>query len=296
MQPFQIGVLGYVTMALGQRGGPLLRSVALGLMIVGVIVVVICVALAIFIWRVQERVVFQPPAPPHADPRGARRLDFHAADGQPLFAWLVGTSLDHGVIIAFHGNADLAVWQLPWAEELARRTGRAVLVAEFRGYGGLPGAPTYAGVQRDAQAVYALARDTLGVPSDRIVLYGHSLGSAIATELAREVRPAALLLVSPLTSVRAMASRVSPGAVIVFWAGLSRVHYDTEAFVRAFDVPVSIAHGARDDVIPLWMGKRVFEVARMPRALLVIDDAGHNDVVDRGGERYWTWVRQALTP
>jgi fermentation-respiration switch protein FrsA (DUF1100 family) len=273
----------------------LLRSIAFGLLIVGVVAIVICVALAVFIWRVQERVVFQPPVPPHVDPRGARRLEFQAEDGQPLFAWLVGNSADSGVIIAFHGNADLAVWQLPWAEELARRTGRAVLVAEFRGYGGLPGTPTYVGVQHDARAVYALAHDTLGVRPDRIVLYGHSLGSAIATELAREVHPAALLLVSPLTSVRAMASRVSPGAVIVFWSGLARVHYDTEALVRALDIPVSVAHGARDDVIPLWMGRRVFEAAKMPRALLVIDDAGHNDVVDRGGERYWAWVREALS-
>ena len=117
--------------------------------IIGVVAAV-CLVAAVLIWHNQERLVFQPPGPPFPDGRGARRIEFRAADGQPLFAYLVGEISERGLVLVFHGNADLAVWQIPWATELSRHTGRAVLVAEFRGYGGLPGTPSYAGSGLDA--------------------------------------------------------------------------------------------------------------------------------------------------
>jgi fermentation-respiration switch protein FrsA (DUF1100 family) len=264
------------------------------LAIVAAAAAAIFVFFAVVLWRSQERVVFQPPGPPYPGAQGARRIDLQAEDGQPLLAYLVGEPSARGLVIVYHGNADLAAWQIPWARELSRRTGRAVLLAEFRGYGGLSGSPTYAGVKLDARAVYRVARETLGVPAERIALYGHSLGSAIAAEVAHESRPEVLILVSPLTSVRDMARRISPSAVLLFWTGLVRVHYDTESLVRSLDAPVWVAHGALDDVIPAQMGRRVFDAARVRGELLFLDDASHNDVVDRGNERYWTWIGRAL--
>jgi fermentation-respiration switch protein FrsA (DUF1100 family) len=268
--------------------------------VLGVVAIAAALAAAIFIffgallWHSQESVVFQPPSPPFPDAQGARRIELRADDGQPLLAYLVGEPSGSGLVLVFHGNADLAAWQIPWARELSRRTGRAVLLAEFRGYAGLPGAPTYAGVRRDARAVYSVARDTLGVPRERIAFYGHSLGSAIATELALETPPEALILISPLTSVRDMARRISPSAVLLFWTGLARVHYDTETLVRSLDVPVSVAHGSRDSVVPVQMGRRVFDAARIQGELLVIESAGHNDLTEEGGERYWGWIGRVL--
>ena len=264
------------------------------LLTVVVLVTAGLIFLSAWLWHSQDRVVFQPPAPPFPGAQGARRIDFAAEDGQPLFAYLIGEQSANGLVLLFHGNADLAVWQIPWASELSRRTGRAVLVTEFRGYGGLAGVPTYASVQLDARAAYAMARDSLAVPAGRIALYGHSLGTAIAAELAREVQPEALLLVSPLTSVRDMASRISPAAVPLFWVGLVRVHYDTETIVRTLDVPVSVTHGSQDDVIPVEMGQRVFDAAKIRGELLILDGAGHNDVTAVGGERYWQWVSRAM--
>src|SRR5687767_3570551 len=223
-----------------------MHSILPSLLRIVAIVAAVCVVAALLIWHNQERLVFQPSGPPYPDGRDARRIDFRADDGQPLFAYLVGEVSARGLILAFHGNADLAAWQIPWATELSRQTGRAVLIAEFRGYGGLPGTPTYAGSSVDARAAYAVARDTLGVPPERIALYGHSLGSAIATELARAVGPEVLILVAPLTSARAIAHRVAPGGALLFRAGLARVHYDTESIVRSLDTPVWVAHGVRD--------------------------------------------------
>jgi fermentation-respiration switch protein FrsA (DUF1100 family) len=252
-------------------------------------------ALAAMLWSQQERIVFQPPGPPHPPGGSARRIDFSAPDGQPLFAFLVAErNAGRGLVIVFHGNADLAAWQIPWAEEVARQSGRAVLLAEYRGYGGLSGAPTYASGQLDARGVYSVARDSLGVPPERIVLFGHSLGSAIAAELAREVKPEALVLVAPLTSVRDMARRISPAAAVLYWLRLARVHYDTEAIVRSLDVPVWVAHGTDDEVIPMEMGRRVFDAARRKGELLVVERGDHNGLVETARERYWDWLTRAM--
>ena len=258
----------------------------------------IALALLALIWWGQERIVFQPSGPPFPEARGARRVEYRADDGQPLFALVVGddsAARTRGVLLAFHGNADLAAWQVPWAEEVARRTGYAVVLAEYRGYGGLPGRPTADGVRRDALAALRVVRDELRPPPGRVALYGHSLGSAVAAELAAGAAPAALVLVSPFTSARAMARIVAARPVELAWSLISRVPYDTEARVRELDAPVWVAHGERDFIIPVRMGRAVYAAARRKGELLLIPRAGHNDVIEAGGEEYWSWLERALS-
>jgi hypothetical protein len=198
-----------------------------------------------------------------------------------------------GVLIAYHGNADLAAWVVPWASEVERATGWAVLVPEYRGYGGLGGSPDYLSSQRDARATYRLARHELGVDSARIALYGHSLGSAIATELAVEHAPSVLVLEAPFTSAREMA-RGPLAPVALLWGVIARVHFDTRAKVAELNVPTWVVHGERDGVVPARMGRAVHAAARMPGELLIVRGAGHNDVSDVAGDGYWSWLRRAL--
>ena len=252
----------------------------------------------VWLWRNQERVVYQPPgAAPEAPPPG-RRVNFAASDGHAVFGYVVTPGPQNGtprtVVIAFHGNADLAAWQIPWAHEVAVRTGATVLVPEYRGYGGIPGRPTYENAAADALGALAFAR-TLGAAD--IVLYGHSLGSAVAAELAQHMqdRPAkALLLVSPFTSARDMATRVLLPPIPWLWRRISRVHYDTRAIVAGLASPVHVAHGSRDLNIPVRMGRQVHAAARHAGDLLVVEGAGHNDVADVAGERYWEWLRRGV--
>ncbi|HEX5829448.1 MAG TPA: alpha/beta hydrolase [Gemmatimonadaceae bacterium] len=266
--------------------------------LIGLIGVVVAVFLlfAAFLWWQQERVVFQPPPPPWPTGVEARRVEYRAADGQLLVGYLVQpvdapADAPTRVLVAFHGNADLAAWQIPWAREVARRTGWTVLCAEYRGYAGLGGVPRYAALRLDARAAYRWVREELEVPAERVALFGHSLGSAVAAELATEVRPAALLLQSPFTSAGAMAARLATPAITVLWPVVGRVRYDTERRVAELDVPVWVVHGARDGVVPLDMGRRVHAAARTKGELLVLPHAGHNDV---GGEVYWEWVVRGL--
>ena len=131
-----------------------------------------------------------------------------------------------------------------------------------------------------------------------MVLYGHSLGSAIATELAGFMQsrpPAALVLQSPFTSAQAMAARMLVPPIPGLWRLIARVHYDTRRAVGSLAIPVHVAHGTRDVVIPVRMGRAVFAAAKRPGALLLVEGAGHNDVADAGGRDYWRWLTTAVS-
>ena len=279
------------------------------LAIAGIAIVVVLTTLA---WWQQERIVFQPPRVVFPRP-AVTRVDYRASDGQPLFAYVVegppptadavaGDVRGRRVLLAFHGNADLAGWQVPWAQAVAARTGATVMLAEYRGYAGLPGTPTYAGSRLDARAAWAHLVDSLGAAPGDVAIYGHSLGSAVASELAAALaaerpageRPRRLVLVAPFTSAREMARRIVAPPVLLAWGLISRVHYDTRARVAALDVAVWVSHGEEDLIIPVRMGREVFDAAKVKGELLLVAGAGHNDVADVGGARYWQWLERAL--
>jgi uncharacterized protein len=279
-----------------------MRGTRRAMMIVGMAILLALAWVAIttlWLWRHQERVVFQPPGATADAPAPARRVVFQAADGPPLFGYVISPagSAPTAVVIAFHGNADLAAWTVPWASELVERAGVTVFIPEYRGYAGIPGPPTYESIGADARVALDFARTQW--PAADFVLFGHSLGSAVATELAASMRaapPAALALQSPFTSARDMAARLLLPPIPWIWRLISRVHYDTRAVVAGLDVPVSVAHGTRDLNIPSRMGVQVFRAARQPASLLLVQGAGHNDVADVGGERYWQWLAAAVSP
>jgi fermentation-respiration switch protein FrsA (DUF1100 family) len=266
--------------------------------VVGVLTIVVALfaILSIAIWAFQERVAFQPERPPYPDPGDAKRVDYTASDGQELFAYVIGDpSSAHGLVLAFHGNADLAVRQIDWAREIVTRTGMAVMLTEYRGYMGLRGRPTYEGSHLDAEAAYTFARDSLHIPANCFAFFGHSLGTGIAAELAVRHPPRVLILEAPFTSARDMAALVTGRWINSFlWPAISRLHFDTQSLVRVLDIPVSVAHGGRDHVIPSRMGEVVFGAARVKGEWLFVPEASHSDIGELGGESYWQWIAKSL--
>jgi fermentation-respiration switch protein FrsA (DUF1100 family) len=263
--------------------------------IAGIVLVVVVVFVGL-VSVFQERIAFQPQGPPYPEVDNSLRIDYRAADNQHLIGYVIGRPDSiHGLVLAFHGNADMAALQIDWAKGVVAHTGVAVMLAEYRGYAGLPGKPTYAASQLDADAAYAFARDRLHIPANRIAFFGHSLGTAIAAELAARHPPVALLLQSPFTSARDMAGILigrRPNEFI--WNLLSRIHFNTIGVVSRLDMPVSVAHGKRDALIPVEMGKEVFNAARVKGQWLAVSSASHNDVALRGGESYWRWIENSL--
>jgi uncharacterized protein len=247
------------------------------------------------LWYYQERVLFQPPRRVPDEPVAARRVSYPAADGVELFAYLVGECTAPGLtVVAFHGNAEVSRWSVPWALRLARATGACVMLPEYRGYDGIAGGPTYATSALDAKAATDFLANSLYVAPSSVVLYGHSLGSAVAAELAAHQTPRALVLQSPLSTARAMAERLGVPGITGLWWLISRIHFDTPARVRAIASPVWVSHGDRDIVIPVRMGYEVFAAAADKGELLVVKGAGHNDVAEVGGEAYWAWLVRAV--
>jgi fermentation-respiration switch protein FrsA (DUF1100 family) len=263
---------------------------------VAAIVLVVAVVFVGLVSVFQERIAFQPQGPPYPKVHSSLRVDYSATDGQPLIGYLIGRPDSiHGLVLAFHGNADMAALQIDWAEQVAMHTGMAVMLAEYRGYAGLSGKPSYDASQLDADAAYAYARDHLHIPANRIAFFGHSLGSAVASELAMRHRPFALLLQSPFTSARDMARILIGRRPSAFsWNLVSRIHFNTVGIVRQLDVPVSVAHGEQDGLIPLDMGREVFSTAKVKGQWLVVPNASHNDVALGGGAPYWRWFATSL--
>ena len=254
------------------------------------------IAAILLLWRSQERILFQPPRLDEEQPESGR-ISYDAIDGQRLSGYLIGDPRHApGVLICFHGNADLAVWQIDWARTIEKRTGCAIFLAEYRGYMSLGGTPTYATSKLDARAAYDHMRIAYGVDRNRAAYFGHSLGSGIAAELAEIHPPRCLLLQAPFTTAQAMARLIVWPPITYIWKIFSRIHFDTTAIVSELDAPVSVAHGKRDRVVPFRMGMEVFQRAKCKGALLVVDRAGHNDVAQIAGEDYWRWITDSLQP
>jgi fermentation-respiration switch protein FrsA (DUF1100 family) len=260
------------------------------------LVVVLILGAITLLWWSQEKILFQPPQF-DGDPEESDCVHYQAADGQHLKGFIVGDPHTAPItLLCFHGNADLSIRQLDWARSVERRTGSAVMLGEYRGYMSLEGKPTYWTTKLDAQAAYDYLHTTFGLGAYGLAFFGHSLGSAVATELAEVHRPRALLLQSPFTSARAMARVIVVPPISFIWSAISRIHFDTARVVSTLDLPVSVTHGKRDRIVPFRMGIEVYNAAKIKGPLLVVENAGHSDIPQVAGEEYWTWLSTALHP
>ncbi|HKF61285.1 MAG TPA: alpha/beta fold hydrolase [Dongiaceae bacterium] len=208
---------------------------------------------------------------------GVEEIEIKAADGVTLVAWQAPAKGDRPVILYFHGNAANAANR---AEKIERidGSGFGIFYLNNRGYGGSGGRPTEEANIADALAAY----DHLiahGVPAERIVAYGESLGSGQAVPLAAKRRVAAVVLEAPLTST------VDVGRRVYFWLPLNWLvtdRYDNERNIRAVTAPVLILHGERDSIVPVEMGRRLYDAAKEPKRIELFSRAGHNDLFDHG--------------
>lgn len=220
-------------------------------------------------------------------PRGAEEVWFETSDGVKLFGWFFRSTAQPAgaTVIYFHGNGGNLSY-CDWVGESLSARGFDVLLFDYRGYGRSQGEPTdERGLYADADAAYDFVTKARGVDARRVVLYGQSLGTAAAADVASRRECGALVLESGLSSASDMAGAFIPW-LPRFVRGLTKNKLDSVGKLPRVGCPVFVVHGGRDEIIPVAQGRRLFEAAPEPKRLHVVEGAGHNDLSIVGGEQY----------
>jgi fermentation-respiration switch protein FrsA (DUF1100 family) len=216
-----------------------------------------------------------------------REISAKTVDGVLLKAWYSPATAQRCTIVFFHGNADCLSTTAPIADPYIR-AGYGFLLTEYRGYSGLPGSPTETGLYNDARA---LLRDLTarGVPSRQLILFGHSLGTGVAVEMASEFHVGGLLLLAPYLSIPKVAGVHFPFLPASLLA-LDR--FNNEKKMPSIHVPLLIANGSVDEVIPQGQGLKLFSLANEPKEFHSIPLHGHNDVFDDFAPLSLDWLQR----
>lgn len=186
------------------------------------------------------------------------------------------------VLIYFHGNAGNIYHRIPGLVKL-RKAGVSVVGVGYRGYGNSEGTPSEAGIYQDGDAVYRYVTEELGYPKSNVIILGRSIGASVALNIAQHKEIGGLILVTPLTTGKALANASGLG-VISPMAGNA---FDNASRIKHVKVPLLVMHGTADRVIPFFMGKELFDSARTGKQFIKIEGAGHNDLQGKYGQAYW---------
>ena len=256
----------------------------------------------------EEKLIYFPSRPFDVTPDQLalrfENLDLVAEDGTHIHGWFLPAPPRTGTagsnpdavgpitVLVCHGNAGNVSHRLDRVLLMHDRLSTDVLLFDYRGFGRSSGRPEEQGTYRDARAAYRYLTHDLGRDPGRIILFGESLGAAVALQLATEVAAAGLVLEAPFTSIPDMAKKVYPFLPL---AGLVRTRYDNLSKISGLAMPVLIFHGTKDDVVPFDHGERLFAAAREPKTFFPVEGAVHNDTYLKGGGPYWMAWKRFLT-
>lgn len=274
---------------------------------------VIEVAFPVVLYLIRDRVIFLPSQRPGPEEglsylRGAaevRLIRIRRPDGRLLSAYDARpTGIEEPgvpVVLFFHGNAGNIAYRAALLEELVLGTGARIVLFDYSGYGGNEGSPSEEEVLRDGLAAYDHVAGS-GVPPARIVLYGESLGGAVALAVAAERPCAGVVAQSSFSTLSSLSLRIYPWmplSALLVRGSLRSVDRVSEIGGR---VPLLVVHGTKDEIIPFAEGERLHRAAPAGTEFLPVEGAGHNDffsVAGRDylrllGRRFCSWVAQGI--
>jgi uncharacterized protein len=271
-------------------------------MVIGTLAVVLLLyaGLLFFLRAAEPRLIYAPGPSTHLTPPPAElelapeRVAFASSDGVRLVAWVIRAPGDAGGrwLLMCHGNAgNLSDAGRPSHYAGLRALGLNLLAFDYRGYGESGGKPSEDGLCRDADAAWRYLTGTLRVAPDRIVLFGHSLGSAVAVELATRVPAAGLILDGAMSSVLERAQEAYP-YVPVRWIARSR--YPSIERIGRLTLPKLFLHARADEVIPFAHGRRLYDAAPPPKTFVALA-GGHGDAFERDSAAYFGAIARFLT-
>jgi fermentation-respiration switch protein FrsA (DUF1100 family) len=245
-----------------------------------VLVVVVGIVVA-SLWALQRQLIYFPDrsaVPPACEViEGARDLTLRTEDGLELGAWFVPADPAHDLrtaVLFAPGNGGNRLDRADFAVQLSRR-GFAVLLMDYRGYGGNPGSPSEEGLALDGLAA-AEALEGLGYPPERTIYFGESLGTGVVAELQAQRPPAGMVLRSPFTELADLGAHHYPFLPVRF---LLRDRFPVLEHLERSEVPVTVIYGDRDTVVPSRLSAQVADRAPSLVEELVLPGADHNDAV-----------------
>lgn len=251
---------------------------------------------AVSVRILENRFVYFPPrypegfSPPERLGLPVREVWLTTQDNVRLNAYYLVNDSSPKALLWLHGNAENIGYGLARLSVYSR-LGVSVLALDYRGYGKSEGSPDEAGVYLDADAAYQYLVEQLRLQPENVVILGHSLGGAVAVDLASRRKCGGLVVVSSFTTGREMARRMFllPGLEY-----LPKSRFDSLAKIAQVRAPVLVVHGTRDETVPFSMGQRLFEAAPEPKWFYPVEGATHNDVVEVGGQRYLQQVKALI--
>lgn len=217
-------------------------------------------------------------APSDVGLTGVEELELTAPDGTALIAWHLPAADGQPTLLYFHGNAG-NVSSRAGRFEAFKEVGLGVLMLNYRGFGGSGGRPSERANVADGLFLFDHMSDVLKIPAERIAVYGESIGSGVAVQVAAARPVAAVLLEAPFTSIIAVARRTYgflPLSLIL------RDSYRSVDYIERVDAPVLVMHGDQDWVIPLRLGRALYDKAREPKTLWQHPEGGHSDLYSFG--------------
>ena len=238
--------------------------------------------------RFQDTQVFWPERYPHGSWQPAtyglkaRDAFFLTKDGLRLHAWWIPRAKARGTVLYCHGNNGNITTRVSALLQLSGM-GLNVFAFDYRGYGRSEGKPSEAGLFLDVEAAHDHLCGPLSQAASSIVLFGHSLGGAVAIEAARRREAAGLVVQSSFTQLRDIARSVVPWSPLGL---IARNQFRSLSKVDSIAIPKLFVHGSDDPTVPVEMGRRLFERAAEPKEWLEVPRAGHHDLHRFGGLRY----------
>ena len=219
---------------------------------------------------------------------------FSTSDGVKLHGWYVPADSDV-TLLWFHGNAGNLGNRLEHMLLSHVILGVNIFIFDYRGYGLSEGAASESGTYIDGEAAVSYLRDERGVDTEeQLILYGHSLGGAVAVEVSRRNPSRGLIVESTFTSVKDMAKSLYPYLPSSIVTSLMQAEYDSLSKIAGARAPVMVIHGDEDTTVPLAEGRALYEAARQPKRIYTVEGAAHNDVYAIGGARYFEAIRRFI--
>jgi len=243
----------------------------------------------------ENRLIFHPSSEILRTPRDVglefQDVYFTTPDKVRLNGWFIPHPQAGATMIWFHGNAGNIADRLDNIKLLHDQTRISIFIFDYRGYGRSPGRSSETTTYLDGEGAINFVRSQLSVASDNLVIFGRSLGAAVAAEMASRYDSRAVILESPFVSIREMAKVILPALPI---GPLLSAKFDVIDKVDKISVPLLVLHGDQDEIIPFEHGQKVFAAAREPKQFYPIKGAGHNDTFIAGGNRYYERLRSFI--